>query len=225
MKKKYRLLSYPINSDTPIYGNGRPLVVDRERSIEKGDSCNLFYVSFNNHFGTHVDAPKHFSEGGRSITDYEISELIFDAPALVECEKAADELIMPDDIIKHESRVKSADILLLRTGFYKIRGQKVYSLHNPGVSPETFKYLRENCPNLRAIMIDTISVSAFQRREDGRKAHFEALSAKEGHGQPLLLVEDADLSGDFGGLSQVMVVPLFLKGVDSMPCTVIGIFY
>jgi len=71
--------------------------------------------------------------------------------------------------------------------------------------------------------IDWISISPYQDRELGREAHRVFLDQK-GRNNPVLLIEDIDLSGNFKKLKEVWVSPLRVERVDSAPCTVIGDF-
>lgn len=50
--------------------------------LEKGDSCNLTSLTLGSHTGTHMDAPKHFIPGGKSIDQVELSKCV--GPCLVE---------------------------------------------------------------------------------------------------------------------------------------------
>lgn len=48
----------------------------RVRSIGKGDTCNLTDLTLCAHNGTHLDAPLHFIEGGKSVDEVELSRLM-----------------------------------------------------------------------------------------------------------------------------------------------------
>ena len=50
-----------------VFPGDPPPVKDRVMSISKGDVCNLTSLSMCAHNGTHVDAPFHFIDGGRTI--------------------------------------------------------------------------------------------------------------------------------------------------------------
>lgn len=49
---------------------------ERMLSISKGDSCNLTTLSMCTHNGTHVDAPCHFLESGKTIDQLELEKVI-----------------------------------------------------------------------------------------------------------------------------------------------------
>ncbi|MEW6482576.1 MAG: cyclase family protein [bacterium] len=131
---------------------------------------------------------------------------------------------MEDTIVKPEELkgILDCDLLMIRTGFFKFRQSDIYRLNNPGISSLSAEWLRRKHPHIKAIGIDSISVSSFQHREEGRRTH-QILLAEQGYpGCPMLLIEDMDLSFNNGKLLKVYVVPLMLEGVDSMPCSVIG---
>ena len=73
-------------------------------SIEKGDLYNLTSFSMCAHNGTHVDAPYHFFENGRSIDELDINSFV--GPAYV-ASHAGD--ILKDDIIKIVNNARAID--------------------------------------------------------------------------------------------------------------------
>lgn len=216
----YKLLSYVLNERTPSYGDSSHLSIRYDRKMAENDSCNTATISLSNHLGTHIDAPKHFDQNGRAIASYSIDELIFDKPQIIDCPKKENEFVKKEDL----NSMSDCNLLLIRTGFYKLRSDKRYCLNNPAISAEAAEYLRKEHPHIKAIGIDSLSVAPFQSREEGRKTHRILLNDKGYSGQPMLLIEDMDLSFSESKLVKVYVAPLFVEGVDSMPCTVIGEF-
>lgn len=222
-KKKYIRLSYEIDEHTPLYPGTPSFSFQRVRKIKDGDTCNTSLITLPNHGGTHVDAPRHFFDTGRSISEYKIEELIFGSPQLIDCQKGPEEIIGREDL---EGKIpKDCDLLLLRTGFYKHRNRdkRIYCFKNPSLSPDVAKWIRNNFHNVHAIGIDCISVSRYGLRDYGRETHRILLQANGFEGPPVLIVEDVDLSADIAGLKQVMVVPFYITGIDSAPCVVIGV--
>jgi kynurenine formamidase len=219
MKNKYRILSYPLNRRTPVYGRTRPLRVTADKSLVKGDPCNTYFLELSNHCGTHVDAPRHFIGKGKKISEYGINELIFAKPFIAECPRPTGGLIDPEDI---GNIPVDCDILLIRTGYSKNRSKKIYRTNNPGLSLEAARWLRGHHPRLRAVGIDSISFSSFRNRAVGREVHRVLLADRGFKGRPLLLVEDIDLAGDLKGIKRILVVPLIIEEVDSAPCTIIA---
>ncbi len=58
---------------SPAYQGDPETNIERIKSIENGDEYNLSYISMTAHAGTHIDAPKHFWEDGKSITELRLN--------------------------------------------------------------------------------------------------------------------------------------------------------
>ncbi len=167
-----------------------------------------------------MDFPNHFFNSGRKVADYPVGEFLFKKPLILDCPKKADSPIMPSDL---KGRIKkTTDLVLIRTGFFRLRGKGVYTSGNPYIHPETAKWLKTSCPGLRALGIDCISVASPLHRQEGRQTHRALLGAANGR---FLIIEDVDLSSDLTGLREVLAVPIFIEGVDSAPCTLIGVIH
>ncbi|MFA5088791.1 MAG: cyclase family protein [Candidatus Omnitrophota bacterium] len=214
-------LSHELSSRVPVYGvKDAKLEMKNVKSIQNGDSCYTYWIGMENHWGTHVDAPAHFFENASAVCDYPPEFWIFKHPQVAEVRVKENELIGVEAL---EGAIqRDTDFLILKTGFQRFRGQEKYSQYNPGVKAEAGNWLREKFGFLRAIGFDFVSISCFQNREEGRKAH-RAFLDPQGVGHPILIVEDMNLRDDLQGLNEVWVVPLRVAGVDSSPCTVMGV--
>ena len=223
MKIKYKLLSYPLSADTYGYGGKKSISIKKDRSISKGDSCNTFILRLSGHSGTHIDCPNHFYNSGKRIHEYKIENFIFSRPVVLDCPKSADELISVEDIKKGYKRLKDADLLLLKTGFFRYRETYKYGTENPGIGPDAAEFIRLHLGNIRCIGIDSISISPYQNRKSGKESH-KIFFKNTFKNAPVHIIEDMDLSGKLNNLEQVYAFPLFIKDIDSSPCTVVGIF-
>lgn len=216
-------MSYPVSAETPTYGNlPKPKIISHT-SIAAGNTSNTYAITVYNHIGTHVDAPAHFVSNGRRICDYSPEELIFRRPLLVDMPKGPGEWVEEENV-KKAVKLRDADCLLIRTGFGALRSQDIYKTHNPGLSPEAILWLRRELQKIRCIGIDSISISGFQDRPRGRKAHLAAFEKRKDLDEPLLLLEDVNLSALKAGIKiqKITVVPWSISGVDSAPCTVLA---
>ena len=219
----YVRLSFDLRLSTPTPGGVQPLVLRARESIEAGDVSNTFYYTAWNHAGTHVDAPAHMLAHGERVTDLPIGHFIFQSPYLLELTKGDFELIRPEDLHSCEERIAATDLLMLRTGFVRYRDNEParYQDRNPGLSLAAAQYLTTpRFASLRAIGIDAISVATPAHVNEGIQAHRALFSRQTG--PPILLVEDMDLRPDLSEVRRVFVVPLYVEGLDSAPCTVIA---
>lgn len=211
-------LSHTLTTSTPAYGGSSGLTIEQPRSMVRGDSCNAMNLTFSNHLGSHVDAPRHFVMDGKTVDSYTISDWIFCKSYVVDIPAAAGEIL---DIVHFEKVLidcTDADLLLVRTGFEFVRGQKEYWSSSPAFSPELASYLKKRLPSLTAIGMDCISISSYLHRDLGRLAHKSFLA------DGLRIFEDLALAGSFNGqcFNQVIALPLIIESADAAPCTIIA---
>jgi arylformamidase len=218
------LLSYYIDNNSPYYiGTSKPSIKPNTQ-IENGDDYNSYIIEVFNHCGTHVDAPQHFISGARGISEYDINELSFDNPLIIECKKNPDKLITVEDV--ETTDLDGFDCILFKTGLEKYREENLdmYLTQNPGVSPDTIHWIRKNHQNIRCIGIDCISMARYNDAKIAKRTHITAFKINESYGEPLLFIEDMKLEkvGIDQTISNLIVVPWQIKGIDSAPCTVIA---
>jgi kynurenine formamidase len=173
------------------------------------------------HWGTHVDAPRHFFINGRSVADYPAVNWVFTSPKIIDIDLEASGILREGKWI--DKIKESTDIILFRAGWSRFRKTDKYMYDNPGIGPEVGLKLRRRFLNLRAVGIDWISISPYRNRELGRQTH-KAFLDPGGENGPVLLVEDMDLSGEMTGLQSLIILPLIISGIDSAPSTVLGVF-
>ncbi|MEC5322883.1 cyclase family protein [Aurantimonas sp. A3-2-R12] len=93
-------LTHELHPDFPTFFGEQQFFMEQKFSYEK-DKFNLFELRVNEHTGTHVDAPLHFSADGQSVAEIPVEKLM--APLVVIDIKAkaaddADAQVTPDDI-------------------------------------------------------------------------------------------------------------------------------
>ncbi|VVB88577.1 Kynurenine formamidase [uncultured archaeon] len=220
---KYIYLSHYLEDEIPTYGNNRvSLNITPIKSISKGDSANVYQFTMENHWGTHIDAPAHFFFNAPSICDFQAEHWIFKKSQVIEIPPEEGKFIDVDILQRHKINTDT-DLLLIKTGFQRWRGKEKYSIDNPGIKSDAALWLRKNYPSLRAIGFDFVSLSSYTDRDEGRKSHCAFLDP-DGNGNPILIIEDMNLQASLEKLKDVWVFPLLIKGIDSAPCTVIGVF-
>lgn len=211
-------LSHPLDGETPHYGGGKGVAVAVDKSIADGDSCNTSLLRISSHLGSHVDAPRHFIQTAPAIDSYDPSEWVFTSPLLLDVPSKPGQLIGADDLPDIDCNEKEVDLLLIRTGFEQFRREDLYWENGCGLLPELAEHLCSCYPSLRAIGLDTISLTSYQHRDLGRKAHYAFLSKN------IRIFEDLALNHIKGPLSLIKVIalPLLIAGCDGAPCTILG---
>lgn len=223
MRNKYIQLSHILSENTPSYGNRDKIEIRKNSSIQDGESANTssYYIS-NNHIGTHIDVPFHFSDSGQKTFEIPINEYFYSKIGVVEvvCDEA--KLIGIADL---EYKLLNVDcdieLLLIKTGYENYRHTDKYWNDNPGLSPELADFLREKFLRLRCIGFDFISLTSWKYREFGKSAHLSFLSPEKSN-RPILIIEDMSLFGLDIELENVIVLPLFIEDGNGGAVTVIG---
>ncbi|MDP2939759.1 MAG: cyclase family protein [Candidatus Omnitrophota bacterium] len=214
--KKLVLLSHAINEQTPLYAGKKGIILKKIKSITKGDSSNAMHWSFPNHIGTHIDVPLHFMAKGLSVTDFKPKSWLFQKISLIEIKN-----IKPDCLIGSESvgKLRDSDLILIKTGFEKYRNNKIYWKKSPALDSELAGFLKYKCPSLRAVGIDSISISNLNNRLMGRISHKAFLSRN------ILLIEDMKLSALKKKIPDLIIIsPLLIENSDASPCNILGIY-
>ena len=216
-------ISYPLEKHSPLYPGSPEVSFNPVRSIANNDSANTSMFSFGNHSGTHIDAPLHFCENGFSVVDMLEAENVFLPAICIDIAKEPHSYISRIDLEPFAEKMCGAEAILIRTGFFKYREfeSDVYTSGHPWLHPDVPEYLRNICPRLKLIGLDTISISNPSHREEGRAAHRAFLCGEH----PVLLLEDADLSDvrlsirEFG----LYIYPWILDGLDGTPVTALAV--
>ncbi|TRZ53313.1 hypothetical protein D4S03_02000, partial [bacterium] len=180
-------LSHVIDQSTPSYGGADDIAFRPVRRIKNGDTCNTSRLTISSHTGTHIDAPFHFIDDGKSIVDYPPETWVFNYPQLLDISVQPGELIDPQTLPSDVPMNHQVDFVLLRTGFEQYRNDELYWKNGPGIAPSMASDLKKFYPSFRASGVSFFSISSLCHREGGRKAHKAFLE------QSVLLFEDLSL--------------------------------
>ena len=212
-----RYLSYILDEKTPTYGDRNRFQIEKKSDISKGDIANDSTILTTVHIGTHIDLPYHFYENGQTIEDFSIEFWNFEKPIFLEIQPK--EKLIFDEVIEKLENIENIgqDILIVKTGICYFREEERFWKENYGFSEKLYEYILDNFPKVRVLGFDSISISSFQNRLEGRKAHKKFLNPEK----PILILEDMDLR-NISNLTKVQIFPLRIAKTDGLPCTVIG---
>ncbi len=139
-------LSQPLGTHTPFWPYYPPFEVKYfKRKSEHG--VNAQYIQTSLHIGTHLDAPRHFVTGGKTIDQIPLSWL-FGSGVIVDL---SDELEDCDaytpEMIESRVDVRNGDIVILNTGWSRYAwcgpepDEERYILQHPGAHPDMVDWL------------------------------------------------------------------------------------
>jgi kynurenine formamidase len=223
-------LSYVLSNVMPKWPTNPSETPDQVLSFDAGDLCNASSIYHHMHNGTHVDAPRHFSEHGKSIVELPIDLFYYQSPLFLTIEKGKGEYIEVADLASFEPRLQDADILCIYTGYSKLREKDPEGFVDnfPAFNEESALYLRTNFPQLKAIALDVISVdSAVTGPPNGFPAHKALLdTTDEIRDRTLLLYEDVNLAKLLGyedAIQEICAFPIRWEGAEAAPVNMVAV--
>jgi arylformamidase len=219
----YFYLSHVLSPDDPVYPGNLGLNIKPQFSFEKGDPFNQCEFEMCNHIGTHIDLPRHFNPNGKTADEIGAAEWVFESPAIVDIPKQDGGLVEAADLERAFAPVRDCDLLLIRTGFERFRGDhNRYTRQNPALGRSLAEYAVEKLPHLRAIGIDVVSAGNVGNVENAIAVHRTLLGYPKANNRYILIIEDMSLQHCPTKVDQVIILPLRVKGLDGVPCTVLG---
>lgn len=216
-------LSHFYNQATPGYGGKKDFAFNYTKCLSQGDSCNQIHFNMGNHHGTHIDLPSHFFDNGERLENYAPKQWMPQTTYCLEVSVKEDELLLSSHLKDIPAHLKdSLECLIIKTNFEKYRQETKYWQNNPGLSAELGFFLKKNFKQLRIIGFDFISATAYQNRNEGKKAHQAFLGTETG--QPILIIEDMKLAELSTGLiSKLIISPLLIEKADGVPVTIFAL--
>lgn len=192
---------------------GDPSVnIQRISSIASGDNANVSQMTMSCHTGTHVDAPDHFLNNGKTVEGLPLDLLVGRAYVLY----------MPDISMITAAALMNADIpprtrrLLFKTrnSEYWAQGNGDFHSDFVGLSVDAAEWLVDR--NVRLVGIDYLSIAPYKL---GTPVHTILLNAG------VVVIEGLDLSQVSQGRYTLHCLPLKLAGADGAPtrCILVGV--
>lgn len=184
------------------------------------DKFRVMKIKIHAGIGTHMDAPSHCIEGGKSIHEFDVNELCM-ACFVIDVSNKANEnySLLPEDIIDFENKhalITSGSCVMVKTGWGKFWDNPV-KYHNNHIFPSISKEAAELllAKGVAALGIDTLSPD---RPMDGFHVHQIFLASNR------ILIENAaylDKMPKAGGY--VMMLPIKIKDGTEAPIRLVGL--
>lgn len=197
-------LTLTLRPELPPWPGDPPFSLDRDSSIERGNTCNKSNLTASTHFGTHIDAPFHFETNGMTLDEIPLDVLV--GPVLVHAVDTPD-LIRPE----HLPDLTDVERIIFKTPNTNFIDDTTFHTDFVAVGLETARQLTQ--AGVLLVGIDYFSIESF--RNPGNPVHHELC----GHG--VVLVEGLDLRHVEPGEYELIVLPLKIIGGDGSPCRAI----
>lgn len=230
-------MTYTYDEDTIYWPTAEPFKLEKVgwEISEEGRWYASNNYSASEHGGTHVDAPIHFAQNGRTIDQIPLEEWIGPAVKIDvtgKCEKDRDYLLAVDDIKdweKHHGKIPDGAWIIMYTGidtqYYpdkkkvlgteKIGLDALPELSFPGFSPESVDFLVNN-RNITGIVIDTPSIDCGKSKDF--KSHQVLCGADKLALENIANLDKLPLSG-----AMLYVIPMLIKNGTGAPARVFAV--
>ena len=197
-------ISVPISDTIPVYTDDAQVSITRAADFDRGDSMTLSNLALGAHTGTHLDAPRHFIRGGKTIEQLDLDTLIGPVRvvelAAVEREISAADL----DAVKLPAGMQR---ILFKTRSNALWAKPGFQPDFVGVGRDAAQWLVEH--GVRLVGIDYLSIEIFGRPDF--PTHHILLGAG------VIVLEGLDLRNVEPGDYQLICLPIKLQGVEGAP--------
>ena len=199
-------VTVPLDSNLPLYPGNTPLTLEPIKRVARGDSSNVSAVRMSVHAGTHVDAPRHFFDGGYAAEGLPLDLLCGRARVV---ELTTRRAVTPEDLAAFDL---SEDVrLLLKTHNSRLWGSPDFHQDYIGVTEPAAKFLVDR--GVKVLGVDYLSVEEFKKA--GAPAHHTLLGAGT------IVIEGLNLLDVDPGTYEMFCLPLSLVGADGAPARVV----
>nr|MBA3323773.1 cyclase family protein [Paracoccaceae bacterium] len=162
-------LTHELTEDFPTFFGDQQFFVEKKFDFA-ADGFNLFELRVNEHTGTHMDAPLHFSADGQSVAEIPVGNLVVplcvvDIRAKVDAD--ADAQVTPDDLsawIAANGDIPDRACVAMLSGWQTHFGTDRFrnadaagAMHFPGFHMEAAQMLMEQTGAV-GIAVDTLSL-------------------------------------------------------------------
>lgn len=199
-------VTVPLNASLATYPGNTPFSLEGIKRIARGDSSNVSSIHMSAHCGTHVDAPRHFFDGGGDADGLPL-DLLIGRTRVIEITSRTG--IEAADLAASDL---SEDIrVLIKTSNSRLWSDPEFHKDYVGVSESGAKHLVEH--GIKVVGVDYLSVERF--RFPGAPAHHILLGAGT------IVIEGLNLSGVDPGVYDMYCLPLRVVDSDGAPARVV----
>jgi len=212
MRKIYDL-SVTITPQLAVWPGDTPIYLERESKSEEGANSNVSRMNISVHTGTHVDAPRHFMQGAKTIEAIPIETLVGEVQVIE---------IPPEVSLITAKDLKAAGVkdgverLIIKTRnsqFFPAQSSVFHTSYS-GIGVDGAEWLVK--AGVKLVGTDYLSVAPYKAT---RPTHEVFLRAE------VVLVEGLVLQDVAPGIYLLCCLPLKLGGSDGAPARVVLIEY
>ncbi|HEY8500785.1 MAG TPA: cyclase family protein [Clostridia bacterium] len=199
-------VSRPVFTGMTIWPGDENVIIERTSFISKGDAANISRLHAGVHAGTHIDAPLHFIDDGKSVDKLDIN-LFAGKVKIIDAQGF--------ESIRYE-HVKNINREETDAVFFKTSGS-MRTLEEPfdtsftGLEYEAAAHLAKT--GIKVIGTDALSVERYGNKEHA--VHKLLLKSE------VLIIEGLWFKDITPGIYNYICLPVLIKGSDGAPARVV----
>jgi len=202
-------ISLTISPTLPTWPGDPPLELEQIESMDKGAHANVTHISAAVHLGTHVDAPHHFLNDGRTVESLPLD--ILTGPCYVTQLPDAIEAITAEVLDRTEITSDMQRVLFgTRNSHLWAKGESTFQTEFVAITEDGAEWLVER--GIKLVGVDYLSVAPYG---DSVPTHTVLLKAG------VVVVEGLNLSQVVRGFYDLYCLPLKIAGSDGAPARAI----
>jgi arylformamidase len=202
-------ISLTISPELPTWPGDPAIQLEQTESMDKGGHVNVTHMGISVHTGTHVDAPHHFLNDGRTVDQLALEVLT--GPCYVVQLPDGVEAITSEVLERTEIAPDMKRILFgTRNSHLWSKGETSFQTDFVAITEDGAEWLAEH--GVQLVGVDYLSVAPY---EDSTPTHEILLKAG------VVIVEGLNLSRVMRGFYELYCLPLKIAGSDGAPARAI----
>ncbi|NUO02549.1 MAG: cyclase family protein [Saprospiraceae bacterium] len=194
-------ISVPLHENLPVWTGSHGIHISSLNAIARGDLANVSRLDIDIHSGTHIDAPLHFVEGGKTTAEIAIERFI--GPCYVA--EIKDKAIIGAKELEQAAIPDNVSRLLLKTDNserWKDSSHRFFEDFS-ALSPEGAQWVAD-----RGIDLIGIDYHSIQRFADPPDVHIILLERE------IIILEGLNLRHIAPGAYELICLPIYIQGVE-----------
>ena len=202
-------ITVPTHPELPVWKDDNKAKIWQSARISQGDICNVSNLRMGVHTGTHIDAPLHFIDGGKTTNEIPLHQLI-GACFVVELEGRKEITAQGLAALEIPSGTTKLLIKTDNSDLWKDLSHPFYEDYC-ALTTDAAEWVRD--VGISLIGIDYLSISLF--KDPPEVVHQILLKAE------IVIVEGLNLTDVPTGNYRLLCLPMKVEGVDGIPARVV----